>query len=137
MKTYNIFPLLLLPASLAYLAGAFMYRFGSFSGLFSHDIYESHLQSGVIPFICVLSFFLVFLPCLFLLARVLFPAPVAVDQFIKVEEIKAVLATPCPSFEVGQVFSFEGCKVRVKALRNTMFASADLSEFDYALQFSF
>jgi|GEM_PF-5245396 len=137
MKTYNFLPLLLLPASLAYLAGAFMYRFGSFSGLLSHDIYESHLQTGVIPFICVLSFFLVFLPCLFLLARVLFPAPVAVDQVVKVEEIKAVLATPCPSFEVGQVFSFEGCKVRVKALRNTMFAAADLSEFEYALQFSF
>lgn len=137
MKTYNFLPLLLLPASLAYLAGAFMYRFGSFSGLLSHDIYESHLQTGVIPFICVLSFFLVFLPCLFLLARVLFPAPVAVDQVVKVEEIKAVLATPCPLLEVGQVFSFEGCKVRVKALRNSAFKNADLSEFDYCLNFSF
>lgn len=76
------------------------------------------------PLSYVIGFFAGVLPALFALASVLFGKTIVAAP-IEVEAIEAEINN-------ASSISFPGCKVRVKSI----FAQADLSEFNYCLNFS-
>lgn len=90
---------------------------GYFSGILSHDIYESHLVNGLIPFFCVIAFFLGVLPAGVYSVGLLAPVAVSADQ----QEEEAQEAPAPILLHIGQTFTSVGanCVLRVKALKVT------------------
>ena len=136
MKSLKIAFVFIAPALVAAAAGCALYAVsGNYDGLFTHDVLEAHTHRALVPAIVALCAFLVFIPGLFFTANILFPVvnPVsAPDQSSAADMLQA----PAPALHVGQVINGTGAKFRVKALKNNTFTGADLSQYEYVLNFS-
>lgn len=137
MKYVKITLLILGPLTAAAAAAALLYSIsGNFTGLYSHDVLEAHTRAALIPFICAVSFFAVFLPALVYTAGILYPAPAALQE-TTTSAAADMLQAPAPAaLQIGQVIHTAGAQFRVKALKNTTFAAADLTQYEYLLNFS-
>ena len=137
MKALKFSLTLLIPGAVAGLTFAgLMAMHSHFNGLFSHDIYESHRTSALAPFMAAISFFIAFLPSLFYVADLMYkPRQMAAPD----AQTAAAILTTAPALTVGQVYTSAGanCQLRVKALKNSIFANADFSQYTYCLQFSY
>ncbi len=136
MKSLKIAFVIIAPVIAAGALGAALYAVtGNYTGLFSHDTSEAHTHAALIPFISAVCFFLAYLPALVYSVGFAFPVvnPVPCEDQATAADL---LQAPAPALHIGQVINGTGAKFRVKALKNNTFTGADLSQYDYVLNFS-
>lgn len=136
MKTLKIYLFILIPAITAgVLFTAFYHVTGSYLGHI-HDVYASNTRSGLVPLFWIIAGFLGAFPMFFYMSALLF-SPVQLSE-CEINQAAEVF-TSVSLIEVGQIITQVGtnCRLRVKAIRNTLFDNADFSKVEYCLQFSF
>lgn len=95
---------------------------------------ESQLQTSQI---CALwSLLAGFLPCLLVMYAHSVLAGLKPQNTPEIEAQIETLCAPLPELHIGQIFSSNTCKLRVKSLRTSIFAGANFDQFEYALNFS-
>lgn len=107
---------------------------GLMSGMYSQDVCEAHNVCALLPLITVISILFGFIPAMCFTSRLLVPAIITEEQGAA-EEIADQVAPP---LEVGQIITSaaHNCILRVKAVKS-IFATADLSQYEYILNASF
>ena len=134
MKRLNLVILLFAPCIVAGMVGLLLFAFTRQHSIYTHDVYESHNAIMLIPFISIAAFFLGYVPAFCYLSKLLYTLPVECTELAEVREIAASSA---PGLHIGQVITGTNCQLRVKALKNTIFAGLQDDQFTHCLQFSY
>ena len=134
-QRYKLLTLLIAPAIIAGLVGFILFIATQQYNIYSHDVLESHKAIMLLPFIFAASFFLGYVPAFCYLSKLLYSIEPITEQ---VNEVQAMTASTAPVIHVGQIITSAGanCKLRVKQIKY-IFDNADLSQYDYCLQFNF